>query len=206
VGSARAAARPPLSVLGGSRRRPRGEDGKAWMRGVTAWAHRCRIPGFTRLPTTLSRYRKPSEATLDSRPSNRRAEALNAQVNALITRARGFRSAAAPMNTTGFVHGGPCPDSPYAQASNRYLKPAESRGPLRPGHGMRPARQGTSGDQSSRRLPSLASAASVSRVPLSTQCLELGRQFPELSRPGCLRPPSAPLPPGRQVTQGVEGC
>jgi transposase len=40
------------------------------MRGVTAWAHRCRIPEFTRLAKTLSRYRKPIEATLDGGPSN----------------------------------------------------------------------------------------------------------------------------------------
>ncbi len=46
--------------------------------------------------------------------SNGRAEALNAQVNALITRARGFRSATALTNMILFVHGGICPDSPYA--------------------------------------------------------------------------------------------
>jgi transposase len=46
--------------------------------------------------------------------SNGRAEALNSQVNALITRARGFRSAAALMNMIDFVHGGQCPESPYA--------------------------------------------------------------------------------------------
>jgi transposase len=46
--------------------------------------------------------------------SNGRAEALNAQVNALITRARGFRSAAALIAMIDFAHGGLCPDSPYA--------------------------------------------------------------------------------------------
>jgi transposase len=48
----------------------KGADGKSLMRGVTAWAHRCRIPEFTRLAKTLSRYRKPIEATLDGGPSN----------------------------------------------------------------------------------------------------------------------------------------
>ena len=75
------------------------------MRGVTAWAHRCRIPEFTKLARTLSRYKTPIEATLGGGPSNGRAEALNAQVNALITRARGFRSAAALMAMIDFVHG-----------------------------------------------------------------------------------------------------
>lgn len=92
----------------------KGSDGKTLMRGVTAWAHRCRIPEFTKLAKTLSRYRTPIEATLDGGPSNGRAEALNSQINALITRARGFRGATALMNMITFVHGGICPDSPYA--------------------------------------------------------------------------------------------
>jgi transposase len=92
----------------------KGEDGKALMRGVTAWAHRCRIPEFTKLAKTLSRYRTAIDATLDGGPSNGRAEALNSQVSALISRARGFRSAAALMAMIDFVHGGLCPDSPYA--------------------------------------------------------------------------------------------
>jgi transposase len=92
----------------------KGPDGKTLMRGVTAWAHRCRIPEFTKLAKTLSRYKKSIEATLDGGPSNGRIEAMNTQVNALIARARGFRSATALMNMILFVHGGICPDSPYA--------------------------------------------------------------------------------------------
>ncbi len=92
----------------------KGSDGRKLMRGVTAWAHRCRIPEFTALARTLSRYKDSIHATLDGGPSNGRAEALNAQVNALITRARGFRTATALMNMILFVHGGICPDSPYA--------------------------------------------------------------------------------------------
>jgi transposase len=92
----------------------KGSDGKTLIRGVTAWAHRCRIPEFTALARTLSRYKTAICATLDGGPSNGRAEALNAPVNALITRARGFRSATALMNMILFVHGGICPESPYA--------------------------------------------------------------------------------------------
>jgi Transposase len=44
--------------------------------------------------------------------SNGRAEALNAQVNALITRARGFRTAEALIAAIHFTHGGLC--SAYA--------------------------------------------------------------------------------------------
>ena len=92
----------------------KGETGKTLMRGVTAWAHRCRIPEFTKLARTLSRYKAPIEATLGGGPSNGRAEALNSQVNALITRARGFRSATALTAMIDLVHGGLCPESPYA--------------------------------------------------------------------------------------------
>ena len=92
----------------------KGEDGKKLLRGMIAWAHRCRMPEFIKLARTLSKHRDLIYHTLDGGPSNGRAEALNAQVNALITRARGFRSAAALMAMTDFVHGGLCPDSPYA--------------------------------------------------------------------------------------------
>jgi transposase len=92
----------------------KGSSGKTLMTGVTAWAHRCRIPEFTKLAKTLSRYKPAICATLDGGPSNGRAEALNSQINALITRARGFRSATALMNMILFVHGSICPDSPYA--------------------------------------------------------------------------------------------
>ena len=46
------------------------------MRGVTAWAHRCRTPGLTRLARTLSRYKDAIHNTRGGGPSNGRAEAL----------------------------------------------------------------------------------------------------------------------------------
>ena len=67
----------------------KGEDGKKLLRGMIAWAHRCRMPEFIKLARTLSKHRDLIYHTLDGGPSNGRAEALNAQVNALITRARG---------------------------------------------------------------------------------------------------------------------
>lgn len=91
----------------------KGDGGKTLLRGMIAWAHRCRIPEFKKLACTLSRMRDLICHTLEGGPSNGRAEALNAQVNALITRARGFRSAAALMAMIDFVHGGLCPDSPW---------------------------------------------------------------------------------------------
>jgi transposase len=92
----------------------KGDDGKRLLRGMIAWAHRCRIPEFVKLAKTLSRYRPTIDNTLEHAVSNGRAEALNSQVNALITRARGFRSADALINMITFVHGGLCPDSPWA--------------------------------------------------------------------------------------------
>jgi transposase len=91
----------------------KGEDGKTLLNGLIAWAQRCQIPEFIKLAKTLTRFKGLIRATLDGGPSNGRAEALNAQVNALITRARGFRSASAVMAMANFVHGGLCPSSPY---------------------------------------------------------------------------------------------
>jgi transposase len=48
----------------------KGQTGKSLMRGVTAWAHRCRIPEFTKLARTLSRYKDSIYNTLDGGPSN----------------------------------------------------------------------------------------------------------------------------------------
>jgi transposase len=93
--------------------RTKGEDGKRLLRGMIGWAHRARIPEFRKLAVTLSRMRPLIDHTLDGGPSNGRAEALNAQVEALIHRARGFRSATALMNMIHFVHGGLCPECPY---------------------------------------------------------------------------------------------
>jgi transposase len=92
----------------------KGTDGKKLLRGMIAWAHRCRIPEFVKLAKTLTRYRPTIDNTLDHAVSNGRAEALNAQVNALITRARGFRTAEALIAAIHFTHGGLCPDTPWA--------------------------------------------------------------------------------------------
>jgi transposase len=92
----------------------KGDDGKALLTGVIAWGQRSRIPEMARFAKTLVHYKPLIENTLDGGPSNGRAEALNSQLNALITRARGFRSATALMNMATFVHGGLCPDSPFA--------------------------------------------------------------------------------------------
>ena len=93
--------------------RVKGSDGKRLLLGMIAWAHRCRIPEFVKLAKTLSKYRPTIENTLDHAVSNGRAEALNSQVNALITRARGFRSATALIAAIDFTQGGLCPDSPW---------------------------------------------------------------------------------------------
>ena len=92
----------------------KGDDGKALLTGVISWAQRSQIPEMIKYAKTLAHYKPLIENTLAGGPSNGRAEALNSQLNALITRARGFRSAAALMNMATFVHGGICPDSPYA--------------------------------------------------------------------------------------------
>ena len=93
--------------------RVKGHDGKALLAGLISWARRCRIPEFAKLARTLTRFQAIIWNTLDHGPSNGRAEALNAQLSALITRARGFRSAGSLIAMADFVYGGLCPDSPY---------------------------------------------------------------------------------------------
>jgi len=93
--------------------RVKGDDGKRLLRGMIAWAHRCRIPEFAKLAKTLSKYKTTIDNTLEHAVSNGRAEALNAQVNALITRARGFRSADTLIAAIHFTHGGLCPQTPW---------------------------------------------------------------------------------------------
>jgi transposase len=93
--------------------RVKGRDGKALFAGLISWARRCRIPEFAKLARTLTRFQAIIWNTPDHGPSNGRAEALNAQISALITRARGFRSAQALIAMADFVYGGLCPDSPY---------------------------------------------------------------------------------------------
>jgi transposase len=93
--------------------RVKGGHGKALLAGVIFWAGRARIPEFAKLAKTLRRFLPLIWNTLDHGPSNGRAEALNAQLNALITRARGFRTAGALIAMADFVYGGLCPDSPY---------------------------------------------------------------------------------------------
>jgi transposase len=93
--------------------RVKGDHGKALLAGLISWARRSQLPEFAKLAKTLARFRQLIRHTMDHGPSNGRAEALNAQLNALISRARGFRSAQALMAMADFVYGGLCPDSPY---------------------------------------------------------------------------------------------
>ena len=91
----------------------KGDTGKTLMHSVTAMVHRCRIPEMTSLARSLPRYKASMEETRDGGPSNGPAEALNAVINALITRSRGFRRATALMNMITFLHGSLCHESPY---------------------------------------------------------------------------------------------
>jgi transposase len=86
--------------------RAAGQEDQAATLGKGMWAIR-------KKPENLTTGQRTALAGIDHGPSNGRAEALNAQLNALITRARGFRSAGALIAMADFVYGGLCPDSPY---------------------------------------------------------------------------------------------
>jgi transposase len=90
-----------------------GGHGRALLAGIIFRAARSRIPAFAKPAKTLRRFLPLIWNTLDHGPSNGRAEALNAQLNGLVTRARGFRTAGALLAMTDLAYGGLCPDSPY---------------------------------------------------------------------------------------------
>ncbi|MGH3193488.1 MAG: ISL3 family transposase [Streptosporangiaceae bacterium] len=90
----------------------KGQRGKALLAGLIAWCQRCRIPEFTKLATTLKRFRQLIGNTLDHAVSNGRAEAINTQLAALTARARGFHTAQAFIAMAELTCGGLCPDLP----------------------------------------------------------------------------------------------
>jgi transposase len=90
----------------------KGEHGKALLAGLIAWCRRCRIPEFTALAKTLTRFRDLIWNTLDHAVSNGRAEGINTQLAALTARARGFHSAEAFIAMAELTCGGLCPDLP----------------------------------------------------------------------------------------------
>lgn len=90
----------------------KGQRGKALLAGLIAWCQRCRIPEFTKFAATLKRFRQLIWNTLDHAVSNGRAEAINTQLAALTTRARGFHSAQAFIAMAELTCGGLCPNLP----------------------------------------------------------------------------------------------
>ena len=77
----------------------------------------CCLTGLPRLwPEPYPGTSNPSAQPSAEAPPTAAPKPFNVQVNALITRARGFRSATALINMITFVHGGLCPDSPYGMS------------------------------------------------------------------------------------------
>lgn len=87
------------------------------LQGWISWARRCRLPAFKRLGGTLRRHWEGICNMLRYANSNARAESINADVQAAISRARGFRTFRNLRTMVYLLKGGlDLPTSPYARA------------------------------------------------------------------------------------------
>jgi transposase len=90
----------------------KGEHGRALLAGWLAWARRSRIPAFTKLAKTITRYLPILRNTLDHGLSNARAEATHTHLRVLTRRSYGFHSPEALIAMAMLTRGGLCPPLP----------------------------------------------------------------------------------------------
>ena len=90
----------------------KGEHGRARLAGWLAWARRSRLPAFTKLARTVTRYLPILRNTLDHRLSNARSEATNTHLRVLTRRSYGFHSPEALIAMAMLSRGGLCPPLP----------------------------------------------------------------------------------------------
>jgi transposase len=92
--------------------RPAPAAGRGLLAGLIAWARRCRIPEFTRLAKTLTRFRDLIWNTLQHGLSNARSEATNTHLRLLTRRAYGYHTPDALIAMAMLTRGGLCPALP----------------------------------------------------------------------------------------------
>ncbi len=87
------------------------------MQGWISWARRSRLEPFKRLAKTLKTHWDGIVGMLETAASNARAESINADIQAAITRARGFRTFGNLRTIVYLCKGGlDLPASPYVRA------------------------------------------------------------------------------------------
>jgi hypothetical protein len=111
----------------------KGEDGRTLLRGMIAWAHRCRIPEFVKIARTLSRFRDLIYATLDGGPSNGGPKPSTPRSTPLSPAPAASeappRSTPLPSSSTvayARIHPGDMPRFALLTGETRYLKALES--------------------------------------------------------------------------------
>ena len=90
----------------------KGEHGHALLAGWLAWARRSRLPAFTKLAKTVTRFLPILRNTLDHALSNARSEATNTHLRVLTRRSYGFHSPEALIAMAMLTRGGLCPPLP----------------------------------------------------------------------------------------------
>lgn len=90
----------------------KGEHGRALLAGWLAWARRSRLPAFTKLAKTITRFLPILRNTLDHGLSNARAEATHTHLRVLTRRSYGFHSPEALIAMAMLTRGGLCPTLP----------------------------------------------------------------------------------------------
>ena len=85
---------------------------KALLGGWISWAHRCRLPAFVKLTTTITRYRTLILNAIEHGLSNARSEATNTHLRLLTRRAYGYHSPDALIAMTDLTRGGLRPPLP----------------------------------------------------------------------------------------------
>jgi transposase len=87
-------------------------EARALPAGWISWAGRCRIPAFTRLAKTITRYRDLILNAVEHRLSNARSEATNTHLRLLTRRAYGYHSPDSLITMDDLTRGGLCPPLP----------------------------------------------------------------------------------------------
>jgi transposase len=90
----------------------KGEHGHALLAGWLAWARRSRLPAFTKLAKTVTRFLPILRNTLDHPLSNARSEATNTHLRVLTRRSYGFHTPEALIAMAMLTRGGLCPSLP----------------------------------------------------------------------------------------------
>ncbi len=85
---------------------------RALLAGWISWARRSRIPAFTRLATTITRFKTLILNAVEHGLPNARSEATSTHLRLLTRRAYGYHSPGSLIAMADLARGGLCPPLP----------------------------------------------------------------------------------------------